>query len=461
MIEIKCPNCKKTHRVPNDKIRSPVARVRCSRCKCVFVTRPNGNRVDASKPGDMNREKAKSTAPSVEEKQREQTAQAKGMSFRQAFQILSLDTDTSLDQANESYVKVCAVYLRLLNDSHDKNKAAGRLYEINQAYEIALTYIKSRKPSERERVPEINKAHDVAPTYTASRTPSEFEGTSKSHTDGFQILADEISKQGLFKATYTIFAKDLNTFLPIVIKSSLLLFATSNFIRILIGLMPELSQLIPGYWTHSWTIVVSSYALFLLLMCIMLTPTSLFACEYIINKKVVTNGYFSLLFDHRCLKLFKCYIFMGFVFVAGMILLMIPFFVLFYLYSESSVIILLALLGAIIVLLGTGIFLGRRFLLFPYLAINQKEPIFSTFRNIERLPISNVLLVYMVSLPLVITDAICKSLQKYLDFIVFLVLIDFFRSLNYAVMACIAMLSISLLYARKANNREMLITSKV
>jgi predicted Zn finger-like uncharacterized protein len=460
MIEIKCPNCKKSHRVPDDKIPSPAARVRCSGCKHVFVPGPNGNRVDASESRDRNSFKAKSHAAEIEEKQKEQTNQAKGTGFQKAFRTLGLDTDASLDQINESYVNACATSLHIHNGSDGKAKTAGRLYEINQAYELAMTYVKLRKPSKEAKPSQINRAQDAVSTHTIPRMPSQLEGVSQSHTDEFESLSTEIRKQGIFLLTYNIIYNHLSSFIHIIIKSSLLLFITYSFISFLSSSMTQYSHMMYGYSKYLWMISGVLYVCCFILTCIALTPLTIYAHEYALNIQSNTRNFVSVLLSNICFKMLKCYMFLSSTFVIGAIVLILPFFVLLYVYSDDLAVIVVGILGVALSLFANGVFVGRRLFLITYMVNNQKEPIFSSFRNIERLSIREVMLIWLMNFPLVIIGVICKLFQKYFDSIIIYSIMDYLISLNIAVMACVTMISISLFYIRNPNNREMMTTPK-
>jgi predicted Zn finger-like uncharacterized protein len=459
VVEIQCPSCKKTHRVLKDKIPSSDAKVRCSRCKHVFVHGTKCGCVDPPIPGGKNIEKVERSNPSVPEKQEKNTAQPGDLNFQQAFQILGLDTEASSDGISESYVNTCAVCLRHFDVAHDKSRLAERLHEINRAYEIALNYINAEKPFEEEAFNEINRACDVKPNSTTTRISSPSQGTLQNHNPEDQISDSKMNTQGLFFETYTNLLSHSGIFIPVII-TSFLVFISSQFVNIALPIAPQFIKMVTGRSMPSWVTYGCVYIIFGVLVIIILCPLTVFVFESIIKQITNINRYILMFIDSMCIKVFKCYMLVGSILFFLLMSFMIPSVIVMHYYVESIEITLLILCLNVVAALLVIMFLSKRCLLWPYIVMNSEESIFIIFRHIHQVTIKNVLLIWIVDLPLIIIAIILKSIQKYIDSQFFLMVVDYLLSLNFIVVVCISMILISLFYVRKLDSREMMIVRK-
>jgi hypothetical protein len=415
--------------------------------------------VDASKPGDKNVEEGRMANPSVSEQQPEHATQPRGMNFRHAFRILGLDTDASPDGINESYVTSCALCLRRSDGAHDKSRLAERLYEINRAYESALDYVNSRKHFNEEAFNEVSKICGVTDNNTTANMPTALLDNLHNYKAESEVGDSKMNTQGLFVETYSKAFGHLGIFVPIII-SSVFVFVTSQSVNIAMPLMAQFAKVLTGHSMPFWATAGCTYVLFCLLISAIVSPLTAVVFDGIINKTAYSRNYISLLGDRMSVRLFKCY---SFVFSILFILLMsfvMPSILLMHYYVESIEATLIILCLDILMVSLVTILVIKRVLIFPYIAINSDQSIFASFRYIHQLTIKNVLLIWLVNLPLCGVAIILRTIKKYIDSKVFLVILDYLFTLNFVVIVCLSMTLVSLFYVKKRDSRETLVLRK-
>jgi hypothetical protein len=237
-------------------------------------------------------------------------------------------------------------------------------------------------------------------------------------------------------------------------------FVTSQSVNIAMPLMAQFAKVLTGHSMPFWATAGCTYVLFCLLISAIVSPLTAVVFDGIINKTAYSRNYISLLGDRMSVRLFKCY---SFVFSILFILLMsfvMPSILLMHYYVESIEATLIILCLDILMVSLVTILVIKRVLIFPYIAINSDQSIFASFRYIHQLTIKNVLLIWLVNLPLCGVAIILRTIKKYIDSKVFLVILDYLFTLNFVVIVCLSMTLVSLFYVKKRDSRETLVLRK-
>lgn len=103
------------------------------------------------------------------------------MDINRCFEILELNPKASIDEAKQAYKDLVNIWHpdRFANNPPLKKKAERKLKEINRAYEAVLSFLASRKESDREKEPQSQA------TSGTERAASHDKAEAKTTTEAF------------------------------------------------------------------------------------------------------------------------------------------------------------------------------------------------------------------------------------------------------------------------------------